>query len=142
MQHTQNKIADDRIEKTVAQEKSPPRFVIYTRSVNTNALKKMRDYQTGKRQQVGNPVTKRAVRLQSVSDKETFDSSTSEHDAQNNSCGNPQKKVPVVSLPGRGTNRGTRTEKLCPSHLLSLRNFPVLRVIPRLRPQPDGSVRP
>jgi hypothetical protein len=116
MQHTQNKIADNRIEKTVAQEKSPPRFVIYTRSVNNNALKTMRDYQTGKRQKVGNPVTKRAIRLQPVSNKKTFDKRASKYDTQNDSCGNPQEKVLVVSLPARRTNSGTRTENLCPSH--------------------------
>ena len=96
----------------------------------------MRGYKSGERQHVGNPVAKHTVRLQFVSDIKTFGSSTSEYDTQNNSSGNPQKKVPVVSYSGRGT----LTENLRPSHLLSLRDFPVLRVIPRLRPQPDGSV--
>ena len=97
---------------------------------------KMRGYKSGERQHVSNPVAKHAVRLQFVSDIKTFDSSASEHDTQNKSCGNSQEKVQVVSY----SPRRTRTENQCPSHLLSLRNFPVLRVSPGLRLQPDGSV--
>ncbi len=98
MQHIQNKIADHRIEKRITGEEEPPRLVTHTRGVNANELKQMRDYKSGERQHVGNPVTKRAVRLKFVSDIKTFGSSTSEYDTQNNSCGNPQKKVPVVSI--------------------------------------------
>ncbi len=140
MQHIQNKIADHRIEKRITGEEEPPRLVTHTRGVNANELKQMRDYKSGKRNHVGNPVTKRAVRIQFVSDIKTFGSSTSEYDTQNNSCGNPQKKVPVVSQPSREpiAERGLKT--CVQAILLSLRDFPVLRVIPRLRPQPDGSV--
>jgi hypothetical protein len=60
--------------------------------MSANELKKMRNYKSGKRQHVGSPVTKRAVRLHFVSDIKTFDKCASEYDAQNDSHGNPAKK--------------------------------------------------
>jgi len=60
--------------------------------MSANELKKMRNYKSGKRQHVGSPVTKRAVRLHFVSDIKPFDKCASEYDAQNDSHGNPAKK--------------------------------------------------
>lgn len=77
MQEIQNKIADHRIEKRITDEEEPPRVVTYTHGVNTNQLEKMREYKSGNRQHVGNQVTKRTVRLQSVSDIKAFDKNTS-----------------------------------------------------------------
>jgi hypothetical protein len=116
MQDVKYKVEDNSIKKRVTQEKSPPRVVTYTHGMNANEFKKMRDYKSGKRERVGKPVTKRAVRLHFVSDIKTFDKCTSEYDTQNDSYGNPQNKVLVVSQPGRGTNPRTRNENLCPSH--------------------------
>jgi hypothetical protein len=97
IQHIQNKVAKERIKKRVTQEKSPPRVIAYTHGVNANGLKETRHYESRKRQHVGNPVTKRAVRLHSVSDIETFGGSTCKYKTPNDSCGNPQKKALVVS---------------------------------------------
>jgi len=76
MQDVKYEVEENGIKKRVTQEKSPPRVVTYTQ--NVNELKKMRHYESGKRQHVGNPVTNRAVRLQFVNDIKTFDRSTSE----------------------------------------------------------------
>jgi len=116
MQDIQYEVAKDSIKKRVTEEKSPPQVVTYTHAVNARESKKMRHDESGKRQHVGNPVTKRAVRLQPVSDIKSLGSSTSKYDTQNDSCGNAQNKVPVVSQSGRGTYRGTWTKNLCPSH--------------------------
>ena len=100
-------VEDNSIEKRVTQEKSPPRVVTYTHGMSANELKKMRNYKSGKRQHVSKSVTKRAVRLHFVSDIKTFDKCASEYDTQNDSYGNPQEKVLVVSQTERGANPRT-----------------------------------
>jgi hypothetical protein len=78
MQDVKYEVEDNSVKKRVTQEKSPPRVVTYTHGMSANEFKKMRHYESGKRQHVGNPVTNRAVRLQFVNDIKTFDRSTSE----------------------------------------------------------------
>ena len=116
-------VGDNSIEKRVTQEKSPPRVVTYTHGMSANELKKMRNYKSGKRQHVGKPVTKRAVRLHFVSDIKTLDKCTSKYDTQNDSYGNPQKKALVVSQPQRGANPRTRNENLCPTHFAHVKQL-------------------
>jgi hypothetical protein len=116
MQDVKYEVEDKSIKKRVTQEKSPRRVVTYTHSMSANELEKMRNYKSGKRQHVGSPVTKRAERLHFVSDIKTFDKCAPEYDAQNDSYGNPQEKVLVVSQPERGANPRTGNENLCPSH--------------------------
>ena len=100
MQDIQNKVADGRVEKRITDKEQPPRLVTCTPGLNAPELKKVSDYKSGERQHVSNPVTKRAVRLQFVSDIKTFGSSTSEYHTQNDSRGNPQKKVPMYRIRG------------------------------------------
>jgi hypothetical protein len=116
MQDVKCEVEDNSIKKRVTQEKSPGRVVTYTHGMSANELEKMRNYKSGKRQHVGSPVTKRAVRLHFVSDIKTFVKCASEYDAQNDSYGNPQEKVLVVSQPEREANPRTGNENLCPSH--------------------------
>jgi hypothetical protein len=97
MQDVQYEVAENSIKKRVTQEKSPPRLVTYTPGMNAHELKKVRNHKSGKRQHVVNPVKNRAGRLQFVNEIENFSGSTSEDNTQNDSCGNPQNEVAVVS---------------------------------------------
>jgi hypothetical protein len=94
VQDVQNEVTEDSIEKRVAEEKSPPQVGTCAPDVDEKA----RNYKSGKCQYVGNPVTNRAVRPQFVNQIKTFGSSTSEDNTQNDSCGNPQNKILVVSI--------------------------------------------
>jgi hypothetical protein len=98
VQDVQNKVAEDSIEKRVTQEKSPPQVGTSAPDVDSGKIEKAHNYESGKCQYVGNPVTNRAVRPQFVNQIKTFGSSTSEDNTQDDSCGNPQNKVPVVSI--------------------------------------------
>jgi hypothetical protein len=107
MQDVKYEVEENSIKERVTQEKSPPRVVSNTHGMSANELEKMRNYKSGKRQHVGSPVTERAVRLHFVSDIKTFDKCASEYDTQNDSYGNPQEKVLVVSQTERGANPRT-----------------------------------
>ena len=123
MQDIKYEVEENSIKKRVTQEKSPPRVVTYTHGMSANELKKMRNYKSGIRQHVSKSVTKRAVRLDFVSDIKTLDKCTSKDDTQNDSYGNPQKKALVVSQPQRGANPRTRNENLCPTHFAHVKQL-------------------
>ena len=96
MQDIQYEIAEDSIEKRVREEKSPPQLGTSAPNVDAHEIENAHNYKSGKCQYFSNPVTNRAVRHQFVNEIKTFGSSTSEDHTQNDSCGNPQNKVPVV----------------------------------------------
>jgi hypothetical protein len=98
VQDVQNKVAEDRVEKRATEEKNPPQVGTSTPDVPAHEIEKTRNYKSGKCQCVGNPITNRAVRPEFVNEIKTFGSSTSEGNTQNDSCGNPQNRVPVVSM--------------------------------------------
>jgi hypothetical protein len=107
MQDVKYEVEENSIKERVTQEKSPSRVVSNTHGMSANELEQMRNYESGKRQHVSEPVTKRAVRLHFISDIKPFDKCTSEYDTQNDSYGNPQEKVLVVSQTERGANPRT-----------------------------------
>jgi hypothetical protein len=98
MQDVQNKVAKDSVEKRVTEEKSPPQVGTSTPDAAAHEIEKARNYKSGKCQYVSNPVANRAVRPEFVNEIKTFGRSTSEGNTQDDSCGNPRNKIPVVSI--------------------------------------------
>ena len=97
MQDVENKVADDSIEKRIAEEEGPPHLETSAPDVNAYEIEKARNHKSRKGQYIDNPVANRAIRSEVINQIKTLCDSTAENGADHDPCGNPQKEFPIVS---------------------------------------------